>query len=124
MMEETRTHCTISAVAFSHRYRLYLVVTSKFYFIFFNENYYNVLMINMRDLGAVNFVHFNDSQNQLITAGIKGVFIHNFKYTGKYDAKLAATIDKEGKNISLEFPKKQKRLLEPIVPWIKGMKVD
>ena len=78
----------------------------------------------MRDLGAVNFVHFNDSQNQLITAGIKGVFIHNFKYTGKYDAKLAATIDKEGKNISLEFPKKQKRLLEPIVPWIKGMKVD
>ena len=30
MMEETRTHCTISAVAFSHKYRLYLVITSKF----------------------------------------------------------------------------------------------
>ena len=58
----------------------------------------------------------------MVTAGIKGLYIHNFRYTSKYNPKLAASIDKEGKYIKVEFIKK--RLLEPIVPWIKGMKID
>ena len=78
--------------------------------------------MSVQELGAVNFVHFNDQQNQLITAGIKGVWIHNFKYIGKYDPKLAAGIDFYGKNIQIDIGKR--RLLEPINPWIKGMKVD
>jgi len=79
-------------------------------------------MLDMSELSTVNFVHFNDQQNQLVTAGIKGVFIHNFRYSGKYNPKLASTIDFTGKYIEIEFLKK--RLLEPIVPWIKGMKID
>ena len=50
------------------------------------------------------------------------VFIFNFKYQSKYNPKLAATIDVAGKYIGIEFLKK--RLLEPILPWVKGMKVD
>ena len=123
MIEITRTHCSITAVAFSHKYRLYLIVTSGFDFIFMNENGYTVATEFMNGLSTVNFVHFNDKQNQLITAGIKGVYIHNFKYSGKYeDPKLAATIDIQGKHIKVDFVKK--RLLEPSLFWIKGMKVD
>lgn len=102
--------------------QLYLVITSQFKFIFLNELCYVVTMLDMSELSTVNFVHFNDQQHQLITAGIKGVFIHNFKYSGKYNPKLAASIDFTGKYIQIEFLKK--RLLEPIVPWIKGMKID
>ena len=122
MIDVTKTHCTISAVAFSHKLRLYLVITSQFKFIFLNELCYVVTMLDMSELSTVNFVHFNDKQSQLVTAGIKGVYIHNFRYTGKYDPKLAATIDFTGKYIQIEFIKK--RWLEPILPWIKGMKID
>ena len=58
----------------------------------------------------------------MVTAGIKGTFIHNFRYNSKYKPKLAAAYDDKGKYINIEFIKK--RLLEPIVPWIKGMKID
>lgn len=50
------------------------------------------------------------------------MFIHNFKYSSKYAPKLAASIDIIGKYINVEFTKK--RHLEPVLPWIKGMKVD
>ena len=122
MIDVTHTHCTITCVTFSHRYRLYLVITSQFKFIFLNELGHVVTMLDMSDLAAVNFAHFNDKQSQLVTAGIKGVYIHNFKYTSKYEPKVAASYDKKGRFITIEWVKK--RLLEPIVPWIKGMKID
>ena len=122
LLDVTKTHSSITAVAFSHRYRLYLVVTSHFKFIFLNEHF-NVVNIHPRpDLSTVNFLHWNDAQNQLITAGIKGVFIFNFKYVSKYNPKLAATIDTEGKYIGIEFLKM--RPLDPSLLWVKGMKVD
>ena len=40
----------------------------------------------------------------------------------KYNPKLAATIDTEGKYIGIEFLKK--RELDPTLLWVKGMKVD
>lgn len=122
LLSVTGTHSTITAVAFSHKYRLYLVVTQHFKFIFLNEHFATVTTIHMPILSTVNFVHWNDGQDQLVTAGIKGVFIHNFKYTSKYAPKLAANIDLGGKNINVEFIKK--RHLDPVLPWIKGMKVD
>jgi len=122
LLDVTKTHSTITACAFSHEYRLYLVVTSLFKFVFLNEHFAVVTMLDMSELSTVNFVHWNDSQKQIVTAGIKGIFIHNFSYKSKYKAKLAATIDAAGKYISVELVKK--RLLEPTVPWIKGMKVD
>ena len=122
LLDVTKTHSSITAVGFSHKYRLYLVVTSHFKFIFLNEHFAVVRMLDMSELSTVNFVHWNDGQNQLVTAGIKGVFIHNFKYTSKYAPKLAASIDLVGKYISVDFGKW--RHLDPVLPWVKGMKVD
>lgn len=63
LLDVTKTHSSITAVAFSHRYRLYLVVTSHFKFIFLNEHF-NVVTIHPRpDLSTVNFLHWNDAQN-------------------------------------------------------------
>ena len=60
MIDVTKTHCTISTVAFSHKYRLYLVITSLFKFSFLNEKFYVVTMLDMSELSTVNFCHFND----------------------------------------------------------------
>jgi len=122
MIDITKSHCTITAVAFSHQFRLYLVVTSKFHFIFLNELCYAVHIEMRNELSTVNFVHFNDKQEQLVTAGIKGLLIFNFRYQGKYNPKLAAQHDKQGKNINIYLFKK--RLLDPTTLWIKGMKID
>lgn len=35
-------------------------------------------MLDMSPLGTVNFIHWNDQQKQIATAGTKGLFIHNF----------------------------------------------
>lgn len=122
MIDITNSHCTITAVAFSRRFRLYLVVTSKFHFIFLNEFCYTVHIEMLNKLSTVNFVHFNDKQEQLITAGQRGLYIFNFRYNGKYDPRLAATVDEKGLNISIDFIKM--RFLEPSSFWIKGMKID
>ena len=44
LLDVTKTHSSITAVAFSHKYRLYLVVTSHFKFIFLNEHFSVVKM--------------------------------------------------------------------------------
>ena len=56
----TKTHSSITAVGFSHKYRLYLVVTSHFKFIFLNEHFSVVRQLDMSELSTVNFVHWND----------------------------------------------------------------
>ncbi len=53
-----KSHTQITTVSFSHKYRIYLVVTEDFKFIFMNELYYVVYIIDMTIIRLVHFVHF------------------------------------------------------------------
>ena len=67
-----------------------MVVSTEFKFIFINELNNVVATLDMSHVRLVNYAIFNDSQDQLITAGIDGVFIFDFIYESKYSPKLAA----------------------------------
>jgi len=51
----------------------------------------------------INFASFYDEEDLLIVAGIRGVFVFDFKYKGKYDPKLAASIDPKGSYITIDL---------------------
>lgn len=101
--EVSRSHTTISTIAFSHRFRLYCIVTADFRLFFLNENLNKVGVLDISEIRLVNFVVFNDKDEKVILAGIRGVFVYKFIYDSKYDPKLAATIDPEGKHIKLKL---------------------
>lgn len=101
--EMSRSHTTVSTISFSHKYRLYLAVTADFRMFFINENLNVVQMIDMSSIRLVNFAVFNDKDDQLIVGGINGVFVYDFNYKSKYSPQLAATIDVEGKHISIQL---------------------
>ena len=89
----SRSHTTISTIAFSHKFRLYLVVTADFRMFIMNELLNIVSQIDMSAIRLINFAQFNDKDETLVVAGIRGVFIFDFKYKGKYPPKQAASID-------------------------------
>ena len=57
----------------------------------------------MSSIRLVNIAQFNDKDNQLIVGGINGVFVYDLNYKSKYSPKLAASIDQEGKHITLKL---------------------
>ena len=122
VIDLTGTHTTITTVAFSHHYRLYMIVTANFKMYFYNELFHEVEQIDMSHIRLVNFAYFDDRSGSLITAGIDGVFLFHFNYQGKYLPALATQIDKEGKHISISLDNKMP--LEKMCMWVKGLKVD
>lgn len=91
--EVAKSHTYITTIAFSHKYRLYLVVTADFKLHFLNEILKVVDQLDMSSIRLVNFAEFRDEEDKLITAGIDGVFIFHFNYQSKYTPALAAQID-------------------------------
>lgn len=80
VIELSKTHTTITAITFSHKYRLYLVVTADFKMYFINELQRVVDTLDMSHDRLVNHVYLNDKNDKLITAGIRGVFLYDFVY--------------------------------------------
>jgi len=103
VIDIAKTHTQITTIAFSHKFRLYMIVTADFKMYFLNELLKVVTHVDMSSIRLVNFAYFSDKDNRLITAGIDGVFIFNFNYQGKYAPLLAAQIDQEGKHISVKL---------------------
>ena len=99
----SRSHTTISTISFSHKFRLYLVVTADFRMFFLNECLNIVQIIDMSSIRLVNFVAFNDKDDKVIVAGVRGVFVYDLNYKSKYTPKLAASIDQEGKHITIKL---------------------
>jgi predicted phosphatase len=93
VIDIAKTHTQITTIAFSHRFRLYMIVTADFKMYFLNELLKVVTHVDMSSIRLVNFAYFSDKDSRLITAGIDGVFIFHFNYQGKYAPLLAAQID-------------------------------
>ncbi|CAI2378793.1 unnamed protein product [Moneuplotes crassus] len=122
------SHC-VSCVTYSTRYRLYMAVTTDFKLLIYNEllRYVkqkdqdgNVKPIELR-VRLVNNIHFWEHRSKLITAGVGGCFVFDFRVKTKYDPKQALFLDPDSKNL--------KFVIENMVPinkdlcWLKGLKV-
>lgn len=74
----------------------------------------------------INYAYFyernKEGKSMLITAGIDGCFMFEFKVNCKYDPKQAIFLDPAGKTMSFETGPKIK--LDKMPLWIKGLKVD
>jgi hypothetical protein len=101
IIEMCKGNINVMTVAFSHYFRLYLVVTADFKFHFLNEHLVHVQTIDMSEIRLVHFAEFNDKTKQIVLGGIRGVFIYDFKYEGKYSPLMAASIDPEAKHVKL-----------------------
>jgi hypothetical protein len=98
------------------------VVTADCKMHFLNELLRVVDSIDMSGIRLVNFAHFIDKDDRLVTAGIEGVFIFDVKYVSKYAPLLAAQIDQEGRHISVRLENSMP--LEKMCIWVKGLVVD
>lgn len=108
LLDLTKQHNSIVAVAYTPKYRLYLIVTSDFKFIFLNNCHNVVKTIDMSYLRLVNEVAFYDEKDLLITAGVDGVFIFKFLYTGNYSPVQADKVDPKGIYIKIKLVGMQK----------------
>ena len=90
VIDVAKAHTQITTIAFSHKFRLYVVITADFKMHFLNELLKIVDSIDMSAIRLVNFAYFIDKEDRLVTAGIDGVFIFDFKYQSKYAPLLAA----------------------------------
>lgn len=70
----------------------------------------------------MNYAYFYDEQDLLILAGIRGVFVFDFNYRGKYEPKLAASIDPKGTYITIDLL--NERTIESNQRWMKGLAID
>ena len=118
LLDLIKCHSTVSTIAYSQKFRvsqlplcdliggcvcqLYLVIANDFKFVFMNE-LFNVIGVpmDMASLSQVKQAHFYDEKDQLITGGVRGVFIHSFDYSGKYTPKMAAQVDQKGLYINI-----------------------
>ena len=57
----------------------------------------------MASIRLINYVAFNDKDSKVVVAGVRGVFVYDLNYKSKYSPKLAASIDQEGKHISIKL---------------------
>ena len=76
----------------------------------------------MPDIRLVNQASFVDSQDLLVTSGVRGVFVFHFDYKGKYNAKLAAQVDQKGRYIEIDLL--DQRPIDYNQKWSKGLKID
>ena len=60
MSDLAKTHPTVTAMSFSHKYRLYMVVTSEFKMLFINELSNVVATLDMKINRLINFAYFID----------------------------------------------------------------
>jgi len=128
-------HTTVSVVTFSHKYRLYLIITADCKCYFLNEHVKVVQVMDMQQGRLVNCAEFNHPtegkkdgeapKDQLILAGVEGVSVYDFVYTGKYTPERAAGIDKAGKNIKLRLENRQVyEKTDELCLWAKGLRID
>lgn len=122
MIDVAKAHTQITTIAFSHKFRLYVVITADFKMHFLNELLKVVDSIDMSAIRLVNFAYFIDKDDRLVTAGIDGVFIFDFRYISKYAPLLSAQIDQEGRHITVKLENKMP--LEKMCIWVKGLAVD
>lgn len=80
-------------MAFSHKFRLYLIVTADFRMFFLNELYNLIQTLDMSQIRLVNFAEFFDREDKLIVGGKNGVTILDLVYKSKYSPKQASQID-------------------------------
>ena len=91
--------------------------------MFINELYNRVEdPIDMSIIRLVNHVQFYDPKSLLITAGVEGVYLFDFNYSGKYPPKLAAQVDMKGSYINIKLL--NQRPVEQALNWVKGLKID
>lgn len=134
ILDIAKTHTQITTVAFSHRFRLYILFTADFKIFFLNELLKLVSQTEMSSLRQVNFACCHDAESKIILGNIDGVCILDFNYQGKYAPLLAAQIDQEGRHISVKLENCQSIEKMPINPncghqagphpQVKGLKVD
>ena len=98
-----KTHAAVSTVAYSPKYRLYLIISTDFKFIFLNEIFNVIDQCDMSDIRLVSHAYFHDEQDLLITGGVNGVFLFKFQYTGNYKPILAAKVDIHGNHIKINL---------------------
>jgi len=122
--DETKSHA-ISFIIYSARHQIYIAISTDFKLLVFNEhlNFIQALPLKIR---LINFAYFYEKNKEgksiLITAGIDGCFMFEFKVNCKYDPKQAVFLDPNGRTMSFETGPKIK--LEKMPLWIKGLKVD
>ena len=111
----------VSWVTYSKRYHLYMAITTDFKLLIYNENlkFTGSLELKVR---LINFIHFWDKESKLITAGVGGWYVYDFKVKTKYEPRQALVLDPEGKN--MEFEIGNKASVNKGLWWIKGLKVD
>lgn len=84
MVDLTKTYSEVSTIAFSQKYRLYLVISKDFKFVFINELYNVVDITDMSEIRLVSNAYFHDDADELIVSGINGAFVFDFQYEGSY----------------------------------------
>lgn len=111
----------VSWVTYSKRYHLYLAVTSDFKLLIYTENlkFIGTLELKVR---LINYIHFWGEKSKLITAGVGGWFVYDFKIKTKYEPRQALMLDPDGKNMQFELTNKWS--INKGLWWIKGLKVD
>jgi WD40 repeat protein len=87
----------------------------------FNEHLHHIKALPLK-IRLINFAYFYEKDSRLITAGIDGCCMFDFKVICKYEPKQALLLDPDGKTLEFELGPKIK--LEKMPLWIKGLKVD
>jgi len=120
MIDLAKTHCQVTTVAYSRKYRLYLVVSNEFKMFFVNEIYNLVCALDMSSIRLIKFAKFYDQEDKLVVSGIEGTFVFDFHYRGKYSPLLAVSVDSEGRYIKIDL--RNQKLIE--ISWSKGLFLD
>ncbi|CDW78455.1 wd repeat-containing protein 87 [Stylonychia lemnae] len=128
--DETKSH-QISCIVYSSKYhvrnlkpkflQLYLAISNDFKLHIFNEHLHHIKALPLK-IRLINFAYFYEKESKLITAGIDGCFMFEFKMECKYEPKQAVLLDPEGN--TMEFKLGPKIKLEKMPLWVKGLKVD
>ena len=80
ILDIAKAHTQITTVAFSHRFRLYILFTADFKIFFLNELLKLVSQTEMSSLRQVNFACCHDAESKIVLGNIDGVCILDFNY--------------------------------------------
>ena len=98
-----------------------MAISTDFKLHIFNEHLNHIKALPLK-IRLIHFAYFDDKESKLITAGIDGCFMFDFKVICKYEPKQAVLLDPEGNTMEFELGVKVK--IEKSPRWIKGLKVD
>lgn len=98
-----------------------MAISNDFKLHIFNEHLHHIKALPLK-IRLINFAYFYEKESKLITAGIDGCFMFEFKMECKYEPKQAVLLDPEGN--TMEFKLGPKIKLEKMPLWVKGLKVD